>query len=345
MAVRCPQQWIALVRKELQEYRNVLVVTPLILAVVVILVMLASVMLASRVGSLGDTLMEVVLEGDTQARDISIRIENGRTEITRRYRMEPGNGPATDTQNSQPGANTGGEQVDKSAVSRETEQGDSLNLILNFVHLGFLLVLFLVSGHYLLGSLFNDRREHSILFYKSMPVSDRVDVLTRFAVVIAVAPAIYIAVSILAQLASTALAMVLVWRTGRDPVTVILHNIQLLPLVIGQLTGWFLTALWLAPLYAWLLLASAAARKSPFLMALGPIVALVVLERMLFGTRHVADTVWRHIPHADDGSSMGFYPYGLDWATQDLPGLFVGLTFAGLTLAATIYLRHSRFDV
>ena len=93
------------------------------------------------------------------------------------------------------------------------------------------------------------------------------------------------------------------------------------------------------------LLASAAARKSPFLMALGPIVALVVLERMLFGTRHVADTVWRHIPHADDGSSMGFYPYGLDWATQDLPGLFVGLTFAGLTLAATIYLRHSRFDV
>ena len=351
MAEGAARHWRALLRRELLEYRNSLLVTPVVIALFLALAMLASVMLANRISAMGDAIMDVILEDHAQTMDISIHIEDGKTEIQRNYRIERETGPVDESEwdfarewDFKPGTGSNGELAEKDASASEPEQDNSLNLMLNAAHLSFLLVLFLVTAHYLLGSLFNDRRDRSILFFKSMPVSDRDEVLTKFAVAMVIAPGIYIAVSMVTQFISTGLAMLLVWRMGREPVEVVLGNIQFVPMVFGQLSGWLLTMLWVAPVYAWLLLASAAARKSPFLAAIGPVVALAVVERVVFGTRFVSDALWQHMPHANGESTVGFYLHSPEWASQDLLSIALGLVFAAAALAATIYLRRSRFD-
>ena len=63
------------------------------------------------------------------------------------------------------------------------------------------------------------------------------------------------------------------------------------PDVAGVLYGLVVHALWFAPLYAWLLLVSAWARRAPLLWAVLPSLALGVVERMAFGTSHFGSLI------------------------------------------------------
>ena len=105
--------------------------------------------------------------------------------------------------------------------------------------------------------------------------------------------------------------------------------------------GVLLMTLWLAPAYAWLLLASAAARRSPFMTAAAPVIGLLLLERIVFGTSYLASVFTRHVPHYGGGSSAGFYWLGL----QDLPGMLLGLLFTAAALWVAVYLRRYRFEI
>lgn len=299
MAADAIRRSAVLLRRELQEYRSSLVLTPLFMALALALVMLLAVLLADRITVVSDAIV-TVSHGDYAA-------------------AGPGN-------------------------SGQAGSGDRLNPLLNLVHMGFLSVLLLVSVNYLLGCLYQDRRDRSILFWKSMPVSDREEVLARMGVALLVAPAIYIAASVLAQWVGTLLAMALVWRMDREPVALIVDNIAFGSLLYGQLSGWLLTALWLAPAYAWLLLASAVASRSPFMTAVGPVLALVLVERLVFGTGYVSAAIARHLPHSNEEGAVGFYLYGPHWALQDFTGLVPGLGLAALFIAGAVYLRRYRLD-
>jgi ABC-2 type transport system permease protein len=79
--------------------------------------------------------------------------------------------------------------------------GRELNVMLSVLHGILLLVLLFTTFNYLLGSLYDDRKDRSILFWRSMPVSEREIVLSKFVMAMVVAPLIYIAVSLLLQLA------------------------------------------------------------------------------------------------------------------------------------------------
>ena len=106
-----------------------------------------------------------------------------------------------------------------------------------------------------------------------------------------------------------------------------------------------LAALWIAPLYAYLLLASSAARRSPFLVALVPFLALMIAEGVFFGSEHVADAVQNHFPHATDTSAVGFYLFGPSWRGIDLLSMGAGLAFAGAALAGAVWLRRYRWEL
>ena len=100
-------------------------------------------------------------------------------------------------------------------------------------------------------------------------------------------------------------------------------------------------SLWIAPTYAWLLLASAAARRSPFMTAAAPLIGLVVLEKIILGSAYLGAVISRHMPHYGDGSWSGFYWLGL----QDLPHMALGLVFTALALWLAVYLRRCRFEI
>jgi hypothetical protein len=341
---------MTLVRRELQEYRNSLVWTPVAIAASLALVMLLSVLLANRISAMGDAVLEVIMQDHAaHGLNISIHIDDDSTEITRNYRVERQENVNEKDWDFSRDWTFKPEMRDKPAGGAGAAGGGqdeaTLNPVLSLLHNFMLMVLFLVSANYLLGCLYNDRRDRSILFWKSLPVSEWQEVLSKFAVVVLVVPAVFVAVSLLSQVASSLLAMLMVWRMDKDPYELVLGNIEFGSLVFNQVSGWVLTALWIAPVYAWLMLASAAARRSPFMFAIAPVIGLAIIERILLGTEFISGAVAGHLPHANEASTVGFYSYGPDWLSQDLVSIGAGLVFTALALWAAVYLRRTRFEI
>ena len=322
--------FVALVRRELREYRTSLCWTPLVLVLLLAGFMLGAVLLANQISALGEAVSQVIPQEGEPGSRVSIRIgDSPGGEPSVEYRVEK---PFTPYE--------GGESAPEDEATKRLPAG-SLMPLLQSVHNLFLLVLILVCANYLLATLFTDRRDRSILFWKSMPVSDREDVLAKFAVAMVVAPAIYVAASLLAQVAGTLLGMLLLWRMEMDPYALVLGGIDIRALVSGQLGGWLLMTLWLAPTYAWLLLASAAARRSPFMAAVGPLLAFMLGERILLGSSHLATMLSRHVPHYSAGNYAGF-----SWGgPQDLVHMGLGLLFAAAALWAAVFLRRNYFEL
>jgi ABC-2 type transport system permease protein len=338
-------RYYTLVQRELQEYRVSLIVTPLVIALVLSLLMLGSVLVAKRITAMGDVFLEMVMmeefdiepvitidfDEDPAPGEVVIApdveaVDENEWDFGREWRFKP-------------------TQREPSSEFESTELG-SLNPLLNVIHSFMLLVLILVTVNYLLACLYSDRKDRSILFWKSMPVSEWEEVLARLAIALVVAPAVFIAVSLLLQTVFILLAMLMVWRMEMDPYATILGNLNLGDLLLQQIGGWVLTALWVAPVYGWLMLASAWARRSPFMVAVAPVLGLMLLEGILLGTDRVLNAVSNHVPHYVGGHSAGgFYLDGRFWAGLDYISLLSGLVFAALTIAGAVYLRRYRFDV
>ena len=345
----------SLTQREVQESKNSLIWTPLAIAVALVLIMLVSVLLANRLSVVGGTMMNVLLEeGAVSGANITIDINDmelhggGKksTQYTIEHSEEPVNEEDWDFEkewNFEPGNE---EELQGKLQDELDERAENLNPILNIVHIFMLIVLFMVSITYLLSSLYTDRKDRSILFWRSMPVSEWEEVLSKLGVALVVAPAIFIVASMLIQLAYVLIAMLLVWRMDMDPMALILDNIEFGALLFNQLAGWLLTAALIAPLYAWLLLASAAAKRSPFFLAIAPVVAIIVVEKVFLGTEVIGTAIDNHIPHyTDNAGSVGFYLHGPDWSSINYFSMFLGLVFAAAALTGTVYLRRYRFEI
>ncbi|RLQ23869.1 hypothetical protein DWB85_01575 [Seongchinamella sediminis] len=342
-----------LLQKELQEYKRSLVWTPVVIAVLLTLLMLVSVLVANRITVMTDTFLEVIAQEEFGVSpvvvidlddDDDIEVASAPQQTLEIEVSPPEETPAEEEWNFS--REWRFEPSERDKPDYEPTEVGSLNPVLNVIHGFLLVVLVLVTANYLLGCLYNDRKDRSILFWKSMPVSEWEEVLTRLAVALLVAPAIYICVSLVLQMAFVLLAMLLVWRLDMDPFATILENIYFGDLLLQQVGGWLMTALWVAPAYGWLLLASAFARRSPFLTAVAPVIGLMVLEGIVFGSNHVVSAVVTHIPHYIGGDSVvGFYFDGLYWQQVDLLRMVAGLAFAGITVVASVYLRRYRFDL
>jgi ABC-2 type transport system permease protein len=136
--------------------------------------------------------------------------------------------------------------------------------------------LFFVLFFYLLGALYDDRRDRSVLFWKSLPVGDAETVISKVLTAMLVAPLIALVVSTIAYVAF--LAIVGVWLA--------LHGLNPLPAIwashpVGMFGRLLLTvplsALWALPTIGWLLVWSAYARSKPFLWAvLIPVLAVFI---------------------------------------------------------------------
>ena len=227
----------------------------------------------------------------------------------------------------------------------ENMDGSELNVMLSVVHAILLMLLLITSVNYLLSSLYDDRKDRSILFWRSMPVGEWEVVLSKFAMALILAPMIYIAISLLLQLAYVLLMMLLVWRMDQDPMAVVLQNIDFVALMVDPINGWLMTALLIAPTYAWLLLASALARRSPLLMAVTPLIVLLLAEGIFFGTERIGDAVQNHVPHISETSAVGFYLFGPQWSADSVGTMVGGLIFAALALTATVWLRRHRWEI
>lgn len=129
------------------------------------------------------------------------------------------------------------------------------------------IVMFVVIFFYCLGSLYDDRRDRSILFWKSLPISDRDTVLSKVLCATLLAPAIAIATSVVTGLLLLILMTVTASLHGANlwQMLTLAHPFRVIANMLGMLP---LYALWALPTVGWLMLCSAWARNKPFLWAL-----------------------------------------------------------------------------
>jgi ABC-2 type transport system permease protein len=336
-----------LFQREIQENKNALLWTPIVIAVVLTLVMLASVLLANRVSIMGNAVMQVLLdEGSTSGMNITIHIDEEGEQDVQTYTIEKSQDSAVEEDWDFSKEWTFEPNAKKETSKHISDKYESLNPMLNMIYNFLILVLILVTINYLMNTLYQDRKDRSILFWKSMPVSEWEEVLCKFGVAMVVAPFVYIAVSMLIQLICVVLAMLMVSRMDMDPMQLIIGHVDFVSLFFNQLSGWILSAVWMAPFYAWILLASAAAKRSPFMLAFAPVLALGVIEEVFLGSGYVTTAVAYHLPHyVEESNAVGFFLYGPDWSAISYPNLVGGVVFAGLALWGAVYLRRYRFEI
>jgi ABC-2 type transport system permease protein len=189
----------------------------------------------------------------------------------------------------------------------------------------------LTCGFYLLDCLYSERKDRSILFWKSLPVSDLQTVLAKLTVAMAVVPAgVFVLTTVTYPLiygiATTGLPNFAAVTGGWDFGAWLRTEGFMLASVA-------LTLLWYAPVAAWLMLASVAARRSPIMIFTLPIVALAVCENVLLGTGNVWKFAgYRLMPIVDPSGAVS------------RPGLWLGLAVTAGILYIVIRLRRYRDD-
>jgi len=153
----------------------------------------------------------------------------------------------------------------------------------------YCLMIFLVS-FYLLDCLYAERKDRSILFWKSLPVSDGLTVASKLLVALVIVPLGVFALALAAHLGFS-----LIWAArvalGNAPAVLSWDTLAWARLEIAMLLGLALGVLWYAPFAAYLLLVSAWARRNAFLWAALPPVLAPLLERLAFGTHYLGHLI------------------------------------------------------
>lgn len=209
---------------------------------------------------------------------------------------------------------------------------------------------FLVGIFYSLDALYSERRDRSILFWKSMPVSDLTTVLAKVTVPIAILPLLSFAITIVTQALMLLLSSVVLLGSGLGLSTVWSH--ASLFQFSGTLLYHILTVhgLWYAPMYGWLLFVSAWAPRAPFIWAFLPPFLVGGVEYAVFNSKHFFNLLLNRLsgpeaPAAPGSSMMQVMTSLTPWRFFSEPGLWIGLAIAAGFIAAAVRLRRSRVPI
>jgi len=142
----------------------------------------------------------------------------------------------------------------------------------------FNIVLSFVVFFYLLGSLYDDRKDRSILFWKSLPASDTLTLGSKLLSAMVVAPVIFWAIYVLTYIVIMLIFSVVVLSLGENPWTLFLGIGNPFKAWSMLLLSYLAQSIWALPLYGWLMLVSSFAPRIPLLFAILPPVVVAVLQ-------------------------------------------------------------------
>jgi ABC-2 type transport system permease protein len=234
-----------------------------------------------------------------------------------------------------------------------TRQRAAIEMHYDAAAMMIMFTVFIVGIVYCLDALYGERRDRSILFWKSLPVSDLTAVLSKAIVPLAILPLLTLVIVL-----TTHFIMLLVSTAALLPSGLASTTWQLLPW--GRLSlilayGLVTSTLWEAPIFAWLLLVSSWARRATFLWAVLPWLAISAIEKLAFDTTFFIRMLVRRLTGGfDEGFVVVHYPKGahasvVDRLTQfdplkflTSPGLWIGLVVAAAFLIAAVRLRRYR---
>ena len=236
-------------------------------------------------------------------------------------------------------------------------------LSLTMVVMGF------VVFFYCLGALYDDRRDRSILFWKSLPISDSATVLSKVVSATLVAPFIAIVTGIVVGILLLLILAVTLSFHGVNvwQILILAHPFRVTFNLIGYIPVYLL---WALPTIGWLMLCSAWARGKPFLWALALPVAtgllvswfgimgifklssswfwINIVMRGLFSAFPGTSVLWNagHLSIGHAPGQPGLDPMNLDqtYALLTTPNLWIGVIVGLVMLAGAVWFRRWRDD-
>jgi ABC-2 type transport system permease protein len=201
-----------------------------------------------------------------------------------------------------------------------------------------LLVGFVVVFFYLLDGLFTERCDRSILFWKSLPVSDAKTVLSKLFVALVAVPLWSWALSLVVGLVVFG---VLATQVSGTPAAGLgtWHGGTWLTVQAAMLGKMAIAALWYLPVAGWLLLASVLAKRAPFLWATLPFLVLSLAERIALGSNVVGAMVAQRLfGFREEVSLMSEFPLLAS------PALWIGVAVGAALVYAAIRVRRRSDD-
>ena len=204
----------------------------------------------------------------------------------------------------------------------------------------------IVGVFYCLDALYGERRDRSVLFWKSLPVSDLTTLLSKATIPLIILPLVTFLIVIITQFLMLLWTSAILITHGMSPASTwtyfpLFRNFFIL------LYGLAAIAFWHAPIYGWTLLVSGWARRATFLWAVVPFLAIAFFEKITFGTSYFASMLKDRL--------MGFAPKAFAFNTHSVdcpqltpgaylssPAMWFGLLFAAAFIAAAVRLRRYR---
>jgi len=243
------------------------------------------------------------------------------------------------------------------------ERGAAISALLAAFAISFVIAMLILTAFYSLDALYAERKDKSILFWRSMPVTDAETVISKLTTAVVLIPLVTLAIIAATQLAILVVTSIWIGLRGANAWHLIWSAVPLLDNWAATLIFILSLSLWLSPFVGWFLLVSAYTKRSPMLMAVLPILLLPMLERSILGSRLLIDALFvrsASIPiYRDADFDSLFNRRSLAEAAHDgismvsmldvgrfvaSPGLWVGLVVCGLFVTAAIYVRRFRGD-
>ena len=180
----------------------------------------------------------------------------------------------------------------------------------------FFVVMAIYSTWYLLDCLYADRKDRSILFWKSMPISDTATVIAKLGTALILVPLVYFA---FADVTTLLMAFIISVRASAS----IGSSLWRIDTWLQIQTLWLYliatTAIWYLPVAGWLLAVSAWAKRAVILWSILPPLALALAERVFLGTHVIAGYLAARIGLAGYFShALQYTPGAANWVKTEI---------------------------
>lgn len=223
----------------------------------------------------------------------------------------------------------------------------------------FLVALGILSIFYCLDSLYAERKDKSILFWRSLPVTDAETVISKLLVALFVIPLVAVAGIIVTHLVNLIMTSIWVSSKGGDAGLLIWSSVRFVDNWAAALVVTLSVSLWMSPFVGWFLFVSAFTKRSPFLTAFLPLAVIPLLEAIFLRSHVFAEAVLDRggIPLFNSQDFEALLKED-DWRISgdvtsllthiDLakffgsPSLWAGMLVCGLFVTAAIYVRRYR---
>jgi ABC-2 type transport system permease protein len=156
----------------------------------------------------------------------------------------------------------------------------------------FLLAAMVLTIFYTLDSLYAERKDKSILFWRSLPITDAEVVVSKLLTAIVVIPLVTVAAIIATHIVNLVVTSIWVSVKGADAGHLIWGSVPLLDNWLAALIVTLASAIWMSPFVGWFLFVSAFTKRSPLLMAFMPLVLIPLLELIFLRSTVFAEAVF-----------------------------------------------------